>query len=298
MDPLTIGLTAASIAGSGFNTVQQGRMNKKSMAFSREMYEKQKADNLAFWKMQNDYNNPQEQMKRFQEAKLNPNLIYGSGSASAGNADAIKTPDVKQPEFRAPQIENIGHNLQQLYDVDIKSAQADNIRATTTATQEGTILTMLKQYGEGFENASKHIKAINDTELQQTSADIIRENLRKLKIENNFKLDESERASLLFKPTLQNSVEDILSKRLGRQVNTQQLRNLGLDQQVKELDAKLAGMGVRASDPFYAKAVAQLIGYATEYFKKDTQNPSKPSSLNPRQQKILKYGDLINRKFW
>lgn len=45
--------------------------------------------NINFWKMQNAYNTPKEQMKRLQDAGLNPNLIYGSGSANTGVAGSI-----------------------------------------------------------------------------------------------------------------------------------------------------------------------------------------------------------------
>ena len=46
-------------------------------------------------------------MQRFRQAGLNPNLIYGKGSASAGNADAIKTPDVKQGQFINPDFNSL-----------------------------------------------------------------------------------------------------------------------------------------------------------------------------------------------
>ena len=45
--------------------------------------------NVEFWKMQNEYNTPVKQMERLQKAGLNPNLIYGSGSANTGVAGAI-----------------------------------------------------------------------------------------------------------------------------------------------------------------------------------------------------------------
>lgn len=38
---------------------------------------------------QNDYNTPASQMHRFQAAGLSPNLIYGTGQASAGNQTAL-----------------------------------------------------------------------------------------------------------------------------------------------------------------------------------------------------------------
>jgi len=40
------------------------------------------------WERETAYNAPLAQMARFKEAGLNPNLIYGTGSASAGNTHA------------------------------------------------------------------------------------------------------------------------------------------------------------------------------------------------------------------
>ena len=44
--------------------------------------------NEKFWKMQNAYNTPKQQMSRLQDAGLNPNLIYGS-NANTGVAGSI-----------------------------------------------------------------------------------------------------------------------------------------------------------------------------------------------------------------
>lgn len=280
MDPVTLGIGAATVGASLFNTAQTGRMNKKSMKFSREMYEKQKADNQAFWQQQNEYNSPQQQMKRLQEAGLNPNMIYGASSGGAsGSAELQKAPDIQSPQFKAPEITGMAPNLMSMYDMDIKRAQVDNIKAQTTATQESAILTMLKQHGEGYENASKAVKAQLDNELMAVSADTVREKLRQLKISNQYQLDESERAIALFEPKLQNAFEDILTKRLGRSVSEQQLRNLGLDQKVKELDAQLANMGVRPNDPFYAKALAQIVGLAIDYLRPKIQTQKFKSTI-------------------
>lgn len=51
---------------------------------------------IAMWHMQNEYNSPAEQMKRFGAAGLNPHLIYGQGSA--GNANST-------PQYQAPNIQ-------------------------------------------------------------------------------------------------------------------------------------------------------------------------------------------------
>lgn len=50
---------------------------------------------VQMWNMQNEYNSPEAQMARFKAAGLNPNLIYGQGSA--GNASSF-------PQYQPPQI--------------------------------------------------------------------------------------------------------------------------------------------------------------------------------------------------
>lgn len=61
--------------------------------------DKQNEYNLRMWNMQNEYNTPANQMKRYREAGLNPNLIYGSGQASAGNASSAPTMEAHHSGF-------------------------------------------------------------------------------------------------------------------------------------------------------------------------------------------------------
>ncbi len=67
--------------------------NRGNMALAQYQYEK----NLEAWNMQNEYNSPASQMARFRAAGLNPNLIYGSGSANSGNATSV-------PQYSAPRL--------------------------------------------------------------------------------------------------------------------------------------------------------------------------------------------------
>lgn len=67
--------------------------NAKQREYEQKMYEKQKADNIAQWERQNQYDSPAEQMKRLKAAGLNPNLIYGQ--MGTGNvAQNVATPQV------------------------------------------------------------------------------------------------------------------------------------------------------------------------------------------------------------
>lgn len=81
----------------------QGKANKanRDLAADQQKWNRQNANrqnqfNLEMWNRQNEYNHPLQQMARYSEAGLNPNLIYGTGSASAGNASPMSSAaDVK-----------------------------------------------------------------------------------------------------------------------------------------------------------------------------------------------------------
>lgn len=74
--------------------------------------------NKANWKRQNEYNSPAEQMNRYQAAGLNPNLIYGSGQASAGNAGAIAP--YQNPGFNASSILETIQTMQAIRESDAR----------------------------------------------------------------------------------------------------------------------------------------------------------------------------------
>ena len=70
-------INAVATVGS---TILAGRQNKK---LAQHSFNK----NVEMWKMQNKYNSPKSQMARYNEAGLNPNLMYGKGTP--GNAQTM-----------------------------------------------------------------------------------------------------------------------------------------------------------------------------------------------------------------
>lgn len=83
-------------AGNVVSTVLANRANRKLAEYSYEQQRQMIAE-------QNAYNSPVQQMARYAEAGLNPNLIYGSGQASAGNQSQIAKYDA--PRMDAPNVE-------------------------------------------------------------------------------------------------------------------------------------------------------------------------------------------------
>lgn len=75
-----LGNLGGSIAGGLFNA-NQAKINRK---FQERMYDKQVQDNIKFWNMQNEYNNPSAVLERMRSAGINP-LLYMSDGQMTGN---------------------------------------------------------------------------------------------------------------------------------------------------------------------------------------------------------------------
>jgi len=78
--------------------------------------------NEKFWKMQNAYNTPKQQMSRLQDAGLNPNLIYGS-NANTGVAGSIS------PSKASPY--NVQNPVPSMMQTALLNAQKENLEANT-----------------------------------------------------------------------------------------------------------------------------------------------------------------------
>lgn len=99
--PLTLPTAQAISSGlnAGANIASTILTNRANMKLAQYGYE-QERQMIA---EQNAYNSPVEQMKRYQEAGLNPNLIYGNGVSSAGNQQSIA--HYNAPSLDAPHID-------------------------------------------------------------------------------------------------------------------------------------------------------------------------------------------------
>lgn len=113
------------------NGILQGGQNAKNRRFALDM-----------WNRQNAYNAPAAQMQRLKDAGLNPNMIYGNGEASAGNAGPVSMPagravSIGDPVGRYAQIRNAMSQtsnidkMNQVYDSQIALNAANAVKATS-----------------------------------------------------------------------------------------------------------------------------------------------------------------------
>lgn len=129
----------AALLGSAINAGSQMGTNSSQLSYSREMYDKQRADALADYNMQNEYNSPKQQMARFKEAGLNPNLIYGQMS----NSPVVRSSTAQSYNPTAPQVDlaqPAGLALNAYYDTQLKSAQIDLVKKQADATMYDSLI--------------------------------------------------------------------------------------------------------------------------------------------------------------
>lgn len=91
-----IGAGGSALAGAGniASTILTNQANRQLAQYSYEQQKQMIAE-------QNEYNSPSAQMARYQEAGLNPNLIYGN--ISSGNQSQIAK--YQAPTMQAPKID-------------------------------------------------------------------------------------------------------------------------------------------------------------------------------------------------
>lgn len=82
------------------------RLNEENNEKSKELQELAYQQNVEQWNRENEYNLPANQMQRFKDAGLNPNLIYSQGSTSASSP--TMTYSAPRPsQVAAPNYQNI-----------------------------------------------------------------------------------------------------------------------------------------------------------------------------------------------
>lgn len=278
MDPVTIGLGAAGIASGLFNTVSQIGANKKNRQWAESMYERQKADQLAAWGMQNEYNSPAAQMKRLQEAGLNPHLVYGSGAAN--QAAPVKIGDAPQFKHQAasfdpsPAISTLGA----YYDTKMKTAQIDMLKTQQTVQVQEALLKQAQRANTLMQTARGNFDLGMLESLKENSLQMAQMNLRKLTAEAALTENRDFREGVMnavnateaFKRMAKMDA-DISYMGVQKQKLWQDIETGKLDQQLKQFEIKLNNMGITKGDPVYFRVMKNV-------YDKIKNNPTVNSS--------------------
>lgn len=132
---LNIGQQGNSIISQGANVMVSALMAKANRKWNEKMYEKEKADKIAMWQMENEYNSPYQQMQRLKAAGLNPNLVYGHGATATGGTIEATTAKPWNPS--TPEIKSLP-DIASIYDLRIKEGQLKLLEQQTALAVEQT----------------------------------------------------------------------------------------------------------------------------------------------------------------
>lgn len=143
-----------------YSAEQQKRLQEMTAKANKDLAEFGYNKDLEMWQRMNEYNSPAAQMARFQEAGLNPHLIYGQGNA--GNASSM-------PNYQAPRVNfdykpaDISGVIGQYQDFQMRQAQIDNMRAmndniNARTVSEATRNVLLEVQGKRGDVALEHEK--------------------------------------------------------------------------------------------------------------------------------------------
>lgn len=217
------GLIAA--AGSLIMANKQNKANKGLAAYQNDA-------NQRMLQQQLEYNTPANQMKRFQDAGLNPHLIYGQGSPG-NQAAPLSYPDIKTTDY-SKVMEAIPVFNQTMLTQSQVQAQNAKTRQTYAVTELNKLQARVLEKNpllddDGFKAIIDSLKtsaAIKGQEFQQseikTFTDTARANWDVLKVEKEvnlleqrFKLGELDsqiKAEVLKSKEFQNAISEIQSK--------------------------------------------------------------------------------------
>lgn len=131
---------AAIIAAVGaiVAVLVQGNQNKDLAQYQNQKNKKLLDEQLA-------YDKPESQMNRFQEAGINPSLIYGSGSGSAGNQGSpLSFPDIKPADYQGAGVKVAESGINALQ-AKLLQSQRQNLDSKTVESQARAGLIQIQQ---------------------------------------------------------------------------------------------------------------------------------------------------------
>lgn len=158
-----LGGLAGGIFGGLSGRKGQKDANETNLRIAREARE----HDVSMWERQTAYNTPEMQMQRLREAGLNPNLIYGKGTASTGQADAPKQAPV-------PEVQNIMASMAQdmvtpalsmFNDFRVKRAQVNKLQNDASLVGQKTQTERDRRLGVQYTNQYLKARGLRANEL-------------------------------------------------------------------------------------------------------------------------------------
>lgn len=266
MSLLTAGLAVGgNIVNSLFNRGSQNSANRqnKQLAEYQAQVNREAADlewsrNLDLWNMTNEYNSPSMQMERLKAAGLNPNLVYGNGSAAntASSPSAYDAAKYDAPNISSYTGFNTGFDeaIAAYNNSRLNSAQTSNLESQGDYVRAQTITEGLRQSQLLVQNARSEFDLNLAHKLEETSIDTAFANLTKLNAdtrlsESNIALNQSRLELNEFQKVLNQAQFDNLV------ANTARLKQ---DYNFSAFEQSLKEIGIYPNDSLWQRIVGRV----------------------------------------
>lgn len=290
-DWAALGVAGLGILGGAItarqNRKHQNKQNQLDRDWEFKMYQTQRQDALSDWRMMNEYNSPGQQMRRLQEAGLNPHLVYGKGADNTAGAVArsTATPSSK-PSYNIP-TDILPNAAMGFMNARLTAAQTDNVNQMTAVQRQEELLKAAQTAKTLTDNARGKFDLGQAEQLQDQvilRAKLENENLvaqtEKTDIESDVLLNRDAREELANSTNVTLTLQKILTEEEQRKklqlenaqapaelaklkaeiANIEQMRqnaqNEGL---VKAIDAKLYAEGYDRRDPIYSRLFMMML---------------------------------------
>ena len=243
--------------------ISQSSENQKNRAFQEKM-----------WNMQNEYNKPINQMARFKEAGLNPNLIYGQGNA--GNAVLANTSNQEAPKFNF----------------------AEKMLAYTAMRKQATEIDNVKKQNEVLEsqkalNEAQKDRIVTDNETQMFDLQYKKDMLETSKAKAVADLNDVNANVAQKEQAIRNMIKDIDVKSSQISLNNKQISNIsqgiaesvqrvqnlkqenrlkGVEIEIQKIIRDIRKTGANPNDPGWQKIIYDTLSPFVPGTVKDVQS--------------------------
>ena len=240
-------------AGSNVYAADMGRRSRRAyVKLAKEMAQYNNEMAEKHWRMQVEYNSPANQMMRYKEAGLNPNLIYGQSN----EAGLPSTPTAETPNIDSP----VGINPFDAASSAITAYQ--NIKGRQIANTNAAIVGALNEAKTENEIRKGTALDINNEILQKTSqyqVDLKATELASEKFMLNYKQNVWLKQELL---KVDQMLENLTNTRVSRRKNEEEITNLRYQRRLLQSQIELNEEEAKSISQTTPAHVAQMYGSA------------------------------------
>ena len=261
----------ASLLGDIFNLFGSSKANREQRAYNTNVMNQQRQWSLEDVAAQNAYNSPVQQMARYKEAGLNPNLVYGEGvTASSGQSDQPRSvPSASyNPQNELSAFSNFGNQtmaaLNTGFDIPVKSQSLDNMKAdklnkdadTFIKEKTGNILSTEPGAQDEYEYDS------NNQRVGKGSIEKTRELKQALYAAQN-----ASSLTQAYQKALQSVLETTTDQKMIDKI-TEEIKSIKNNQTLQKLDIESQSWDFNANSPVWQQVIGKILGAVLSHFHK------------------------------